>query len=137
MQSKRGVYTVATNGGGLVYTKAVAVNSQAGVLEIHFDTASKAGWYELKLARGGYVLHKEGGMEWDALERVMHKYAWLLGEQERGLPCGLCQEHKLWRIPYRNQRHTPEAGWVAFTVYLCSGCGAAWEAEFVRLSRKK
>lgn len=121
------------SGQTVIYTKAVVCNRQAAVLEIRFNRVTKLGRYELRLARSGYIAQADGGMEWDALARLLRKYSWSVGEPAPGQRCGLCGG-LLRKLPHRNKRQTAE-GWVRFSVYMCTEkrCGATWEGEFERV----
>lgn len=130
--AKRAEYRIEPDGQTVSITKGISVNRQPAVLEVRFNTITKAGRYTVKLVKGGYTVASDGGMEWDALARLLRKYAIRVGEPEKTLPCGACGKATLYRIDVPHV-----ATWDGQTVkcipYLCASCGRVWEGEFERL----
>lgn len=132
MINRKPLWHTTEDGQTLIVTKAVVVNRHPALLEIHFNRVTKIGWYEVRLVRSGYTAIRDGGLEWDALARVLRKYAWMAGRRVGGMTCHWCGG-SLWRLPYRNRRKTQE-GTITFAVYVCvkEDCLATWEGEFCK-----
>ena len=121
-------YSVSHDGQIAIYSKAVTVNGHPALLEIRFNGVTKLSRYWVRLVRGGYIVLSDGGMEWDAMTRILRRFAWRLGEPE-GVACFRCGG-ELWRLPRPCTRRAKDGTRETFTVFQCVECGQTLEGEF-------